>query len=492
MNADDWAAACRVMAEQCTGRSPGGVVAAAAPLAAALGAEALRAGGNAFDAVTVAALAETVLLPPKCGLGGDLVALVVPAGMTEPEAVVAVGGAPAGLAEVAEAGRMAVDGPTSVGVPAAPAGYAALSARGRFGRDRHAAPAMSLAREGFAWAAICSVLAGESAVLLSEQNPAGTRYLPGGRPIAPGTVTRLPGLADVLQEWVDRGAGLLAGPVGAAIVAAVRSRGGVLGNDDLAYGTAEWAKCPEIMVAGHRVSTTPAPTHGPSLLDAVGALGDEPKAAPARIYRAVAGALARRQASEGERLVDSGTSMVSCADRDGTLVVLVHSNSFPRFGSGVVVEGLDLILANRAGRGFSSVPGTRAFPVAGRRPTTTLHAWSLATPGSPVCLAGGTPGGINQVPWNTQLVGGLLHGEIRPGEAVIEPRWEWLPEDGGVRVEAGFDAGEIEEMHRVAPRVERVGFWGMRCAQQVVVRPLPGDAFVAAADPRTVGAVVGA
>jgi hypothetical protein len=82
-----------VMAEQCTGRGARGVVCAAAPLAAAAGADALRAGGNAYDAAVAAALAETVLLPSKCGLGGDLVAITAAPGL-EPEALLAVGGAP--------------------------------------------------------------------------------------------------------------------------------------------------------------------------------------------------------------------------------------------------------------------------------------------------------------------------------------------------------------------------------------------------------------
>ncbi len=64
------------MAEQCTGIGANGVVCAAAPLAAQAGTAAMRDGGNAFDAAVAAALAETVLLPSKCGFGGDLVAIV--------------------------------------------------------------------------------------------------------------------------------------------------------------------------------------------------------------------------------------------------------------------------------------------------------------------------------------------------------------------------------------------------------------------------------
>ena len=66
------------MAEQCTGRGRDAVVCAAAPLAALAGVDALHAGGNAYDAAVAAALAETVLLPPKFGFGGYLVAVGSP------------------------------------------------------------------------------------------------------------------------------------------------------------------------------------------------------------------------------------------------------------------------------------------------------------------------------------------------------------------------------------------------------------------------------
>ncbi|HET9078167.1 MAG TPA: gamma-glutamyltransferase [Acidimicrobiales bacterium] len=489
--APGWAQLRAVVAEQCTGRSPHGVVAAAAPLAAALGAECLRAGGNVFDAVTVAALAETVLLPPKCGLGGDLIALVVRAGAPRPEALIAVGGAPRRLSRVAADGRMEVDGPTSVGVPAAAAGYAALSELGVFDRSRHAEGAIRIATTGFAWSKVCTLLTKLSTSLLTAQNPGGSVYLPGGSPIAPGVVTRLPGLAQVLGEWVGRGAELMTGPVGQAVVDAVRTRGGVLEMDDLEeYGGAIWQTCPEHRVSGHRVWATPAPTHGPVLLDSIGSLGDLGSLSTARTYRAVTDAVDRFRRWTGESLADGGTSIVSGADRHGNMAVVIHSNSFPRFGSGIVVEGLDLVLANRAGRGFSSRVGSRNFPEAGRRPATTLHAWAMVRDDSPVVAVGGTPGGINQVPWNTQLLADLMRSETWPADAVVAPRWEVMPDDAGIRVEEGFTPDDIEALTGEESRLERVGPFGLRCAQQVVVRGDACGSVIASADPRTVGAVV--
>lgn len=475
------------MAEQCTGRGAKGVVCAAAPLAALAGAEALRDGGNAYDAAVTAALAETVLLPPKCGLGGDLVAIRVQAGAVEPDALLAIGGAPAGLAAVAEAGPWREVGPTSVGPPAAAAGYLALASCGRLPLERLAAPAQQLAVEGFPWAAVCERLSRRSRDLVTEQNPGGTVYFPGGEPILAGAVVRLPRLADLLSELVSRRDGFLGGPPGQAIVRAVQARGGVLTEDDLAAARAEWVPCATGAAGPYQAWATPAPTHGPSLLDATSEIEADPDTGT--VYRHVLASIAARRATLAD---PSGTSMVSAADRDGTAVVVVHSNSFPRFGSGIVVPEYDLVLANRAGRGFTPEPGHPNYPRDGRRPATTLHAWAVAGEASRgPRLLGATPGGANQMPWNAQLLAQVVAGCWEPGALVTSPRWEWLPADDGVRIEDGFDESSLASLVAAAPSSRATTRWSLACAQQVVRVPAPGEAIVGAADPRTVGAAIG-
>jgi gamma-glutamyltranspeptidase/glutathione hydrolase len=476
--------AARVMAEQCTGRGARGVVCAAAPMAAAAGADVLRAGGSAFDAVVAACLVETVLLPSKCGLGGDLIAITSDRG-AEPEALLAIGGAPAGLADVARAGSWRDVGPHSVGPPAAPAGYAALAARGRLGLGRLAARAIELAETGFPWAAVNEQLSRNAAALVAEMHPEGTRYYPDGAPIPTGTLMTLPGHAALLREFVTRGAGLLDGPVGDAIVAAVQQRGGVLTRDDFAYARAAWSPCTAGRAGHLRAWATPAPTHGPSLLEAAAALTAE--STQADVYRAMLAAIAGRRATLAD---PTGTSMVSAVDEAGTAVVVVHSNSYPRWGSGIIVPGYDLCLANRAGRGFTATEGHPNFPVAGRRPATTLHAWAVADEWGAVRFLGATPGGENQMPWNTQTLAQLVAGVDEPGVLVTSPRWEWLPDDDGVRVEAGFDDAAAESLTGAAPRTAHTTQWGLKSAQQVVRIAREGEAAVGAADPRTVGAAV--
>lgn len=472
-----------VMAEQCTGRGTTGVAVAAAPLAAQVGSRILSEGGNAYDAVVAMALVEGVVLPSKCGLGGDLVAIATARG-AEPEALIAVGGAPAGLAAIVESGEWSDTGPTSVGPPGAPAGLAALAARGVRGIAALAAPAISLARGGFPWAEVCNDLSQQSRDLVVKWNPDGTIFYPGGEPIATGAVVRLAGLADAIETYAHDPQGFLHGPVGVAMIDTVTRRGGVLAGDDFDGVRAEWGACASSVVCGHKVWVTPAPTYGPTLLAALhdAQPGDD---VAAEYSRFIAAMRANREA-----LADpSGTSMISAADAFGTIVTVVHSNSYPRFGSGLIVGEFDLILNNRAGRGFTPIVGHPNYPEVGRRPATTLHAWAMLLDDGDF-FSGATPGGANQVPWNVQTIGQIIAGEREPGVLVTSPRWEWLPDDDGVRLEGGFDDARLEGISSAAPRVVRAARWATRAAQQVI-RLRKGAVVAGAADPRTVGSAIG-
>ncbi|MFE7977441.1 gamma-glutamyltransferase [Streptomyces shenzhenensis] len=469
-----------LLARRCLAAGTLGAVAAGAHTAAAIGTDVLRDGGNAFDAALAAALAETVLLPPKCGLAGDLVALVRPAGAAGPTALTAIGPAATGLPALAEhtGWRPAVTGAASVGVPGAPAGYTALAGYGRLGLARAAEPAVGLAERGVPWSPVCARLAAEAASLLREHQPDGCRYQPEDRALRVGEVLRLPGLAEALRELTRAGAGLFAGPIGRNLAAYVTERGGAITPADLVGVLAETAPPETGEVDGRVLWTTPPPTYGPALLDALAAVpphtgsGDDDVRA---LADAVRQALARQRT--GVPALSDGTSAVAAVDAEGNAVVVVHSNSFPRFGSGLVLPGWDLVLSNRAGRGFTWQPGHPNAPAAGRRPLTTLHAWALPdADGGPGLLMGATPGGEQQIPWNAQVIRRLLAGSTDEdmAAAMTEPRWE-LDARGRLRREGV--PGELPEL-------------GAR-SSHVVVR---GGAGVptAAADPRLTGAAVAA
>jgi hypothetical protein len=58
-------------------------------------------------------------------------------------------------------------------------------------------------------------------------------------------------------------------------------------------------------------------------------------------------------------------------------------------------------------------------------------------------------------------------------------------------VEGGFDDGDAAALAAAAPRALRRPRWGLKSAQQVVRVRREGEAYEAAADPRTVGAALG-
>jgi len=449
-----------------------GAVAAGSRTASAIGLAALLEGGNAFDAAVAAALAETVALPSKCGLAGDVVAILRRAGDPAPISLIALGGAAAGLYDAAATRGWDVPatGGLSVGVPGAPAGYARLASYGVLGRTRLVAPARALARRGMVWSRITELLAHESAELLAEHQPTGSVYAPPSGPRVAGEVVRLPGLDRLLAEFGDHGADLFAGPAGRAVVDRVARAGGVLTSEDLRSVTLLEEPAHGVATAGGPLWATNAPSYGAALTE-VFADRDLADVGP----RLVGDVLARQ--ARGELVAAEGTSTVAAADAEGNCVVIVHSNSFPQFGSGLVVEDYDLVLSNRAGRGFAFTPGHPNAPVVGRRPLTTLHAWATAAAGDDGSgwLLGGTPGGEQQVPWNAQLLQHLLrHGttEADLGEALLGARWQ-LTADGGVRREG-----------------EQLPYLSARSCH-TLVRTSPGRVS-AAADPRWDGAAVAA
>ncbi|MBO0872739.1 MAG: gamma-glutamyltransferase [Pseudonocardia sp.] len=456
------------------------VVTAATAWSADIGARMLRRGGTVYDAAVAAALAETVLLPPKCGLAGDLVALVLRAGQAPPEALVAVGPAPRRLGAALRGRSLAATGGLSVGIPGAPAGYRALAALGVVPLAELAAPAIALARQGFPWPAISADLTALSADLLREQNPDGTVYLPDGVPPAEGTATFLPGLAEVLERFVADPERPFSGDLGDAVYEAVRSRGGVLERDELDTAESRWSSAASLPDdRGLTFWATPPPTHGPSLLDAVD--GMRAGLGQAELVERVEAAVARRAASGADTGAGGGTSVVSAADQAGNAIVLVHSNSFQRYGSGIVVEPYGLVLSNRPGRGFTGVPGHPNFPAPGRRPVTTLHVWAARLDDGSI-LTGATPGGENQMRWNAQTLAGIRAGERDPGALVAAPRWGRF--GGRLMVEEGFASDEVAALE-ASDDVELVPRHSLRSAQQVLHLRRPDGSLVAGADPRT-------
>jgi gamma-glutamyltranspeptidase/glutathione hydrolase len=446
---------------ECNGRC---AVTAASQAAVGAGIAMLARGGNAYDAALATAFMENVALPMKCGLGGDVVALVIDGG--RPEALVSIG---PGIAALSDGKPLVLTGPTAIGIPGAPAGYAALAARARFPLSELVRPAIDAAENGVQWSRIAVALTQESETLLRKHN-GDNRFLPGGKLPQAGETFRLPGLAQLLGRFAERGAGLFHGVEGERLAARIRDAGGFMTAEDLSVNPAQWFAAISLEAGGSTVWATPHPTHGEGLLISLQAALEKgkPPVAAARFAREEL----RRRSREP---ADSGTSVVTAADDAGRHVVIVHSNSFPTYGSGVLVEEWDLVLNNRPGRGFSSnvPPNASNAPKQGRVPLTTLNAWAVSR--GDRLYTGATPGGVNQAIWNLQTVLDCLDGKA-PGEIVTAPRFS-LDASDNATWEGNHPAARSGD-GKVAATLSN------RSATQVIMRNVMTGVVTAAADPR--------
>ncbi len=442
------------------------VVSAATSLSAAAGAAAYAQGGNAFDAALAACFMDTITLPMKCGLAGDLVALIRRAGGPF-EALVSVGAGPLALAS---GGRMERVGPASVGVPGAPQGFAKIHELARLDLPQLAAPAISAAQIGVPWTGVALSYLIEAQGLLSTYSP-GHPYCPGGRLPAVGDLRILPGLGRWLALFAQRREALFEGADGERLLSTLTAAGGLLTAADFHQRPAGMG-APVVgdVAPGLRLTATPSPTHGPRLISTVATVlaGATDPVTAVRQARDTA----RR---EGREPTDGGTTLVVAADDAGNVAVVLHSNSFPQFASGMVLDD-GLILNNRPGRGFdlTAPPGAANAPAAGKVPWTTLHAWALEREGR--TYVGATPGGVNQMPWNVQSVTQLAGG-ADPADVVIAPRWALDAQD----VLSAEPGALPEGMNADKPLADLE----LRSVQQVAALAVNGGLHEIAADPRT-------
>ncbi len=259
-------------------------VAADHPLASRAGAEVLAQGGNAVDAAAASAFALSVVRPFSCGVGGG--GFMVVFLKSHPRLAVDPRGeffalnyretCPAGVGPdyfegLGEgAGAAARFGGKAVAVPSSAVGLLAAQAEwGVLERAAVLAPAIRLAREGFAADAAYAKAASDTAKKFGN-NPewkarfafAWTRYLHEGR-VEVGDRIHVPEQAGALELLARDGAeAFTRGPIAEAMVRAVRADGGVLTAADLAGYTPARAAPLVFGFEGNEVATMPPPSSG--------------------------------------------------------------------------------------------------------------------------------------------------------------------------------------------------------------------------------------
>lgn len=283
-----------------------GEVALAAPHPAAVeaGRAAVAAGGNALDAALAAAAALTVVYPHQCSIGGDLIAVVRPAG-GRPRAVLSAGAAAAAIDVDAlrsrgataagprsggdgigsrphreeardedgygggtrTGGGMPESGPLTVTVPGVVAGWAAVAALGAaLGWAERLRPAIALARGGVPVSAgLARAIRDGQAVIGAD--PGLSAVIGNARE---GDLLTQPALAGSLEALAADGETFYRGSLGDRLAAGLHRLGSPLSRADLAGHRAEVTEPLTARAHGAQWAAAPPPSQGATFLAVLG------------------------------------------------------------------------------------------------------------------------------------------------------------------------------------------------------------------------------
>ncbi len=490
----------------------GGMVATSQPFAVQVGVDALRAGGHAVDAAIAANIALSLVEPMSCGLGGDLFALVWPAGAGRPIGLNASGRAPRAATPQAfrerRLDRVPLRGPLSWTVPGCVDGWATLHARfGRLPWRELFRPTIDAARSGFAVTPVIARAWDEDATLLSEDAGSAATFLPGGHAPCAGEAFRNATLADTLTSVAGEGPrSFYRGDVAARLAASARSLGSFLAVQDLGAHASNWVEPLSLRFRQTDVWELPPNTQGAVALEMLNILSaldlDALAARPAayahalveakklayenraRFYadpdfaripieRLLAPEHGRRQAAridperaaravaDSRHLFASDTVYLTVVDRERNAVSLIQSIYYG-FGSGVTPPGLGFAMQNR-GSLFALDPAHPNVLAPGKRPFHTIIPAMVSQEGRPV-YSFGVMGGDMQPQGHVQVLFQLLVRGLDPqaaGDAArirhdgsSSPTGGTMNDGGIVRLEPDLDPAVADGLRERGHEVE--------------------------------------
>lgn len=503
------------------------------------GVDVLRSGGNAVDAAVAVGYALAVV-DPCCGnIGGGGFMLIRMRGGRE-RFIDFRETAPMHATRdmyLDKKGNVipfaSTKGWRAIGVPGTVAGME--TARRQFGtmsRARLMAPAIALARNGFAMTSGDLIPFADAAAFAQQRNVASI-FLPGGHPPEAGYVLKQPQLARTLELIAAGGEdAFYRGPIAHDVVAASRANGGLLTLDDFARYRVEESAPLHCAFDKYDITSAPPPSSGgitlcetlnviaPYPLRAWGwhsanslhyvteaerrayadrntYLGDpdfvrdpvaqllspayaaklrseiaQSKATPSVDVKPGLGALAHEN---GE------TTHYSIIDASGNAVAVTYTiNDW--FGAGVIAGNTGFFL-NDEMDDFTSKPGVpntyglvqgvRNDIEPGKRPLSSM-APTIVTRNGKVVMVTGSPGGSRIITIVLETILNALVYGMNVQQAVDAPRthMQWLPDE--IQYEPGaFDDATKDRLEAMGYRLRELPSWGS--AQAIVVDPKTGE-----------------
>lgn len=529
----------------------GGMVATQEAIATRVGADILRQGGNAVDAAVAVGFALAVTLPRAGNLGGGGFMMVHMADTSETVAIDYRETAPAAavrdmyLDDKGEVDKKkARYSHHSVGVPGSVAGMAlALEKYGTISLDQALAPAIKLAKDGFAMSrSLAANLEKRRKRFSKWPQTMEVVFKADGSGYQPGELFRQADLATSLTAIAEEGpSAFYTGAIAEKIVAEMEGNGGLITKADLAAYKAVIRKPVSGSYRGYTIKSMPPPSSGGvhlvQILNILSgydlrALGHNSAASIHRMSEAMKLAYADRSKHLGDpdywpvpvkgltspkyadqlrgrinldRATPSSdilpgdpapnesneTTHYSIMDRFGNAVSNTYTINFS-FGTGIIARGTGIFLNNEMDD-FSAKPGTpNAYGLlggeanaveAGKRPLSSMTPTLVLKDGAPV-LATGSPGGSRIITTVLQVISNIVDHQMNPAEAVAARRvhHQWLPDE--IRIEKGLNRDTVDKLHAMGHETKTK--WAMGSAQTV---QRIQDGFLGVADPRRPGAL---
>lgn len=526
-----------------TVRAQQGMVVSANAIASRAGMEVLRAGGNAVDAAIATGFALAVVHPTAGNIGGGgFMVIRFPDGrataidfrekaplLAHPEMWV-------DPATGEYSSRIHHNSHLAVGVPGTVAGFEYAHRQYGSGEwGRLVAPAVELARDGFA---LSPTLARSFGNVLSsmEQYPASVaKFSRNGSPYGAGDVWRQPNLAATLERIrTDGRDGFYTGRSAELIVAEMQRGNGIITMQDLALYQPRERTPVRGSYRGYEVISMPPPSSGGvamvqmlNILEGydLAALGHNSAAyvhhlaeAMRRAYRDRARFLADpdfvdvpverliskpyaatlRQEIDAERASESATSDIELpAESDQTthysvidgngLAVSVTYTLEAGYGSKIVVTDGGFLLNNEMGD-FNARPGlTTEGGLIGTQPNLARPEQRMLSSMTPAILARdgelvavfGSPGGRTIINTVMQMVLNIVDHDMGIRQAVDAPRMhhQWLPDR--ISVEADGITEQTAERLRAMGHEVRVG-GRQGSVHAIMIDPTTGERLGAA------------
>ncbi len=532
--------------------APHGMVAASQPLAAQVGIDILKAGGNAIDAAVAINAMLGLVEPQMNGIGGDMFAIVWDAETERMYALNATGRSGYAFTRelLDERGleRNPGSGPLSWMVPGAVDGWAELLERfGTMSFEEVRAPAIAYSRDGFPVTDIISGdwLAAEEA--LSRWPDSAATYLPEGRAPRAGEVFRNPDLARSYELIAQNGRdGFYEGAIAERIVTWGQENGAVLTMQDFAEHTSTWVEPVSTSYRGYDVWQLPPNSHGITALmmlnimerfdiasmghnsaDALhvtveakklafadrGEYVADPEFASLPVEDLISKGYGERRAAliDMERalievspfratmddpLEHGDTVYFTVVDKDRNAISMIES-IFSSFGSTVVPGDVGFAMQNRAS-GFSMEPG-HLNEIGPHRRSLHTNMPGMVTKDGVVWLSYGVMGGNMQPQGHAQVLSNIIDFGMSMQEAGDSARFRHAPDSsagvarargGTISLEWGVLDAVVAELERRGHTVRRAGGGSMGGYHAILINPITGMLH-GGSDPRKDGMAIG-